>query len=397
MSAPTYAAYKTAFEGMQMPFAWLDLDILNRNAAAIAKRAGSKKVRIASKSVRSIPVLRHLLNSNPIFQGLMCFTGPEAVWLSQNGFDDLLIAYPVWHEAQLEAICTEVNQGKQIICMIDSIAHVEHLNQVAAKSNAILPICMDLDLSVDLPGLHFGVFRSPINTVEKALSVFEAIQKCSNLRLDALMGYEAQIAGVGDRVPGQGLLSIAVRFLKKRSISKVAARRKAVVEALEKAGAKLKIVNGGGTGSMETTGGESVVTEIAAGSGFYQSHLFDYYDNFKHEPAAGFAVEIVRQPKDGMWTCHGGGYVGSGSPGIEKVPLPYLPHGAKLHPNEAAGEVQTPLIYSGNVKLNLGDPVFFRHSKAGELCERFENLQIIQNGMLIDQWKTYRGEGKCFV
>jgi D-serine deaminase-like pyridoxal phosphate-dependent protein len=260
-----------------------------------------------------------------------------------------------------------------------------------------MPICLDLDLSIDPPGIHFGVYRSPVNSVEKALELHGAIKNAKHVRLMSLMGYEAQVAGLGDRIPGQGLKNIVIRMLKRRSIKAVHARRKAVVEALRNDGADLEIVNGGGIGSMEFTREEAVVTEIAAGSGFYQSHLFDYYDNFRHHPAAGFAVEIVRQPQPGMWTCHGGGYIASGSIGQEKVPKPYLPEGAKLHPNEGTGEVQTPLLYNGPEELKIGDPIFFRHSKAGELCERFNELVMIRGGKVAGTVKTYRGEGKCFL
>ncbi len=397
MKAATYQEYRTAFAGTSLPFAWLDVSRLEANALAIAARAGDKKVRIASKSVRSVEVLRMIFALSPKFQGLMCFTGPEAVWLSQSGFDDLLIAYPVFQKEQLAAICGEVKKGKKLICMIDSAEHVRQLDAVASASNVILPVCIDLDMSIDPPGIHFGVYRSPINTVEKALALHRVIKQAKHLRLNSLMGYEAQVAGLGDRIPGQKLKNIVIRMLKRRSIKLVAARRKAVVEALVKDGAKFEIVNGGGVGSMEFTRDEAVVTEIAAGSGFFQSHLFDYYDNFRHEPAAGFAVEIVRQPQPGMWTCHGGGYIASGSIGQEKVPLPYLPVGAKLHPNEGAGEVQTPIVYEGLEQLQLGYPVFFRHSKAGELCERFNQLVLIKDGKVNGAVNTYRGDGKCFL
>lgn len=380
-----------------MPFAWLDVDRLTANALSIARRAGDKTVRIASKSVRSVEVLRMLFALSPKFQGLMCFTGLEAVWLSELGFDDLLIAYPVFQKAQLEAICEEVKKGKKLICMVDSTEHVQRLNSVAQSVGVVLPICLDLDMSIDPPGIHFGVYRSPINSVEKALAIHAVIKKADHLKLNSLMGYEAQVAGIGDRIPGQKLKNIVIRMLKRKSIQRVAERRKAVVDALRKDGAELEIVNGGGVGSMEFTRNEQVVTEIAAGSGFYQSHLFDYYDNFRHLPAAGFAVEIVRQPQAGMWTCHGGGYIASGSIGQEKVPLPYLPAGAKLHPNEGAGEVQTPILYAGPEKLQLGDPIFFRHSKAGELCERFNELVLVKAGKVSGTVKTYRGEGKCFL
>jgi D-serine deaminase-like pyridoxal phosphate-dependent protein len=397
VKAADYDSYKAAFASTPLPYAWLDMDRLEANAQAIAARAGDKTVRIASKSVRSVDVLKHIFSLSPKFQGLMCFTGAEAVWLSQLGFDDLLIAYPVWQEALLTAICDELKRGKKIICMIDSVAHVTQLQRVAAACNVHMPICIDLDMSMRLPGIHFGVFRSPIHTVEAALQLHAAIKAASHLRLNSLMGYEAQIAGLGDRIPGQKLKNIAIRLLKKRAIQHVAQLRQAVVEALRQDGAQLEIVNGGGIGSMEFTREEAIVTEIAAGSGFYQSHLFDYYDNFKHEPAAGFAVEIVRQPSPGIWTCHGGGYIASGSIAPEKAPIPYLPIGAQLLPNEGAGEVQTPIKYDGRIDLQLGDPIFFRHSKAGELCERFNALVLLKNGSVAGKANTYRGDGQCFL
>ncbi|MEM0996043.1 MAG: amino acid deaminase/aldolase [Bacteroidota bacterium] len=401
-SLPTYAHYKATFAGRPMPFAYVNLDLLDENIRQILARAGGKKIRIASKSVRCRRILSHLLEASPEIQGLMCFTSTEAVWLSQQGFDDLLIAYPTWHPEHLSAVLHETARGKQIILMVDSVEHVRQIQAVAETfaergTPVHQPVCLDLDMSTKLPGVHFGVFRSPVRGLDAALQVFSAIKSASHLELSSLMGYEAQIAGVGDQMPGQALKNSAVRFLKKRSVRQLARRRGAVVRELEKAGAQLAIVNGGGTGSMETTRREAWVTEITVGSGFYNSHLFDYYSNFRHLPAAGFAIEIVRQPQPGIYTCHGGGYVASGSVGKERLPVLHLPEGARFHPNEAAGEVQTPVLYRGNQVLRHGDPVFLRHSKAGELCERFNQLLLVRDGAVIEEVPTYRGEGQCFL
>lgn len=396
MDAPSYESYRKAISGLELPLAWVDLDRLDANARAIAGRAGDKTVRLASKSVRSTGILRRILDSDPKFQGLLCYSAAEAVWLADIGFDDLMVAYPTFQADHLAQACARVKAGKRIILMVDSAAHVRQIEAVAASSGVKLPVCIDLDLSLRVPGLHFGVLRSPVDSVETALRLHAEIKAAPHLQLVGLMGYEAQVAGIGDRTPGMGLKNPIVRMLKRKSIRVVAQRRQAVVEALVRDGAVLQLVNGGGVGSMEFTRKESVVTEIAAGSGFFQSHLFDHYDNFRHLPAAGFALEVVRQPAEGVHTCFGGGYIASGAVSQVKVPLPYLPAGAKLHPNEGAGEVQTPVLYQGVENLSIGMPVFFRHSKAGELCERFDALQLIQGGKHVGAVKTYRGEGKNF-
>ena len=109
------------------------------------------------------------------------------------------------------------------------------------------------------------------------------------------MGYEAHIAGLGDRPLGKRAQEPVIRFIKRRSAAEIAERRAAVVAAVREV-APVPIVNGGGTGSIQTTREEDVVTEITAGSGFYAPTLFDRYSSFSLTPAAMFAMPVVRRP-----------------------------------------------------------------------------------------------------
>src|SRR5205085_937076 len=168
----------------------------------------------------------------------------------------------------------------------------------------------------------------------------------------------------------------------------------ALVDLVKSYGLALRFVNGGGTGSIATTRTEQAVTEITVGSGFYAPALFDNYRDFRYQPTAGFAIEIVRHPHPHIYTCLGGGYIASGSVGLAKQPQPYLPRNAQLIALEGAGEVQTPVKYQGAIPLRLGDPIFMRHSKAGELCERFNRLLLVTNGTIENEVTTYRGDGE---
>jgi D-serine deaminase-like pyridoxal phosphate-dependent protein len=380
-----------------MPFAFLDLDLLEQNIRQVVALAQGKQVRLASKSLRSVAVIRRILEADPCFQGIMCYTAQEAAYLASQGFDDLLIGYPTWNEQDIAAVAGATATGTHITLMVDSIEHVKQLETVAARYGIRLPLCLEADMSMDLPGLHFGVWRSPVRTPEQARPVLEWILASSQVWLDGLMGYEAQIAGVGDNFPGHKAKNAIVQALKRRSTHEIAERRAALVELVKSYGIALRFVNGGGTGSLATTRAEQVVTEITVGSGFYAPALFDNYLDFHYQPAAGFAIEIVRHPRPRIYTCLGGGYIASGSVGPEKQPQPYLPRGAKLVPLEGAGEVQTPVQYRGRVPLMLGDPIFMRHSKAGELCERFTRLLLVSDGAIVDEIVTYRGDGQCFI
>ena len=85
--------------------------------------------------------------------------------------------------------------------MVDSVAQVERAERVAREQGVRLPLCLELDMSLDVPGLHFGVWRSPLRTAEQARPVIARIQASEHVWLDGVMGYEAQIAGVGDNTP----------------------------------------------------------------------------------------------------------------------------------------------------------------------------------------------------
>lgn len=395
--ARDYAYYKQVFNNRPMPFAYLDLDLFDENIRQIAARAGGKRIRLASKSLRCVASLRRILAANDCFQGIMSFTAREAVYLAGQGFTDLLIGYPAWHEQDIAAVAEATKSGAQITLMVDSVAHVEQIERVAQRYDARLPLCLDVDMTSDFPGLHFGVWRSPLRTPEQARPVIERIMASSHVWLDGIMGYEAQIAGVGDHAPHSMLKNGLIRFLKGRSAREVAARRAAIVDLITSYKLSLRFVNGGGTGSLATTRQEPAVTEITVGSGFYSPALFDNYRDFRYLPAAGYAIEIVRQPRPTIFTCLGGGYVASGAAGPDKLPKPYLPQGARLISLEGAGEVQTPISYTGPIQLAPGDPIFLRHSKAGELCERFTHLLLVSDGAVVDEVTTYRGDGQSFI
>lgn len=394
-----YGIYREAFRGRGMPLAFVDLDAVETNAERIAGAAEEegKTVRVVSKSVRSVEVLERILGTSDAFEGVMAFKADEAAFLSERGFDDILVAYPVWNEGEIREAC---EADAKVTLMVSEEKHVERVGEAASKAGVDdVPLCIDVDMSVDYPVLRFGVYRSKVRSPDEVLELASVIDETQGVRLNAVMGYEAQIAGLGGRNPANSTAKNAlIRKLKQRSKDPVLERRGAAVEALEDAGYELGFVNGGGTGSLEFTAADPSVTEVAVGSGFYFSHLFDYHENLDYEPAAGYAVEVTRKPAEGVYTCRGGGYVASGPPGIDKAPKPVLPEGAELT-QEGAGEVQTPVKYDGSEELRRGDPVVFRYSKAGEMCERFDSLLLLRTNdeEVVDEVPTYRGEGRCFM
>jgi D-serine deaminase-like pyridoxal phosphate-dependent protein len=386
------AALDRATAALDPPFAVVDLDAFDANAADLLRRAGSTALRLASKSVRCRALQRRALDAG--FRGQLCFTLPEALWLADQGFDDLVVAYPTADRAALRALARGPHRGA-IALMVDSRAH---LDLIEAAGGGPVRVCLDVDAGWWLLGgrIRIGVKRSPVRTPEQAAALAADAAARPGIELVGLMAYEAHIAGVGDAPPGRRVYGAAVRAMQRASARELAGRRAAVVAAVQGV-APLDFVNGGGTGSVERTAAEAAVTEVTAGSGLYGPTLFDAYRAFAVRPAALFAMPVVRKPSAASATVLGGGYPASGAAGADRLPRPVLPAGLRLERSEGAGEVQTPVLGPGARDLALGDRVWFRHAKAGELCERFASLYLVRGEELVDEVPTYRGEGQTFL
>jgi D-serine deaminase-like pyridoxal phosphate-dependent protein len=396
----SHERYERIFAEVEAPFAFVDLDAMWANAAAMLERAGSKPVRVATKSIRCRALLEAIRARDERFAGLMTYTLPETLWLAEQGFENLLLAYPTADMGALGelALRSIANPGGAPIVMVDCVEHLDAIESVLGAGAAPVRVCIDLDAGWWVLGgrIKIGPKRSPLHTVEQAIALAREIEGRPKIELDALMAYEGQIAGVGDLPPGRRLRGAMIRFMQRRSAAELAGRRAAVVAALGEF-VELEIVNGGGTGSLELTAAEPAVTEVTAGSGFYAPALFDHYSRFSLTPAAGFALPIVRRPAAGVATALGGGYLASGGGDPARLPAPWLPRGLRLDPEEGAGEVQTPLLGDAAAKLAIGDRAYLRHAKAGELCERFDSLHLVEGEQIVDVVPTYRGEGKAFL
>jgi D-serine deaminase-like pyridoxal phosphate-dependent protein len=392
--ARSWEEYEALFAGVHAPFALVDLDGMWANAAEMLGRARGKPIRVATKSLRCRSLTQAILERDG-FQGLMTFTLAEALWLQEHGLRDLLMAYPTADRAALERL-GRLDPEQAPILMVDSGAHLDLIE--SAVGGRPVRVCIELDVGYWALGgrIKIGAKRSPVRTPAQAAALARNIVARPGFELTGVMGYESHIAGVSDRPLRKPLQRPAIRLIKSRSAREIAERRAAVVDAV-RAVAPVGLVNGGGTGSLHTTSAEEAVTEVTAGSGFYAPALFDRYSAFSLSPAAMFALPVVRRPSRGVATALGGGYHASGPAGLDRLPQPHLPPGLRLDPLEGAGEVQTPLVGKGASALRLGDRVYMRHAKAGELCERFESLYLVEGGAIVDQVPTYRGEGRCFL
>ncbi len=382
-----FAELTEATRHLDAPFAVVDLTAFEANAADLVRRAGGLPIRVASKSVRVRGLVDRVLG-RPGFRGVLAYHLAEANWLADTGIDDVVVGYPCADRRAWSDLVGDERRRRAVTVMVDSVAHLDWVDALLGPGHPTVQVCLDVDASLDVGPVHIGMRRSPVHSPRQAGRVARAIAQRPGFELRGIMLYEGQIAGVADT-------SRAVRAMKRRSAAELSVRRGKVVAAVRAHG-DLRFVNGGGTGSLEVTGADAAVTELAAGSGLFGPTLFDRYDSFEPQPAAVFALPVVRKPRPGIATLYSGGYIASGPTGANRVPRPVYPRGLTLMRAEGAGEVQTPVRGRPARSLAVGDLVWMRHAKAGELCERFDAVHLVDAAGTVTTMPTYRGESRNF-
>jgi len=384
---PAFDRLLHATASLETPFAVVDAPALWGNADDLVRRAGGVKIRVASKSVRVRSIIDQTLQRDG-FAGVMSYSLAESSWLVDHGLDDVLLAYPTTSRQGLLDLVADERRLAAITVMVDSTESLDHIDSLLGADHPPIRVCIDVDASLKLGPVHLGVRRSPVHSARQASRLAAAISQRRGFDLVGVMFYDAQIAGLPDS-------SAAVRLVKRRSAAELLDRRAKVVRAVGEHAA-LEIVNAGGTGSLEVTGQDPAITELTAGSGLFSPVLFDGYDAFESHPAAYFVLSVARKPAKDIATLFAGGYIASGPTNKNRQPLAVWPQGLSPIGTEGAGEVQTPLKGRAARSLSIGDRVVMRYAKAGEMCERFDQVAVVDGDGIVELVPTYRGEGRSF-
>ena len=157
----------------------------------------------------------------------------------------------------------------RITLMVASDDHLDFVSAAAGTTSLRARLCIDVDAALRLGPVHIGVRRSPLRE-PSAVAAFAKRAAARGFAVGGVMFYEAQVAGLPHSSPPIG-------WMKRASTRELATRRGAVVNAVQSEVGALEIVNSGGTGSLEVSSADPVVTEVTAGSGLYVPTLFDRY------------------------------------------------------------------------------------------------------------------------
>ena len=319
----------------------VDLDAFDANAADLVRRAGGKPIRVASKSLRVQALLARALTIRG-FSGVLAYSLAEALWLHEQGVsDDIVVAYPCVDRAALTRLVGSPSAAAAITLMADDVAHLDLVDSVRASRAVPVRLAIDVDAGLRMGRQHIGPKRSPLYDADQVLRLASTVARRAGFRLVGVMSYEGQVAGVPDDVPNQRAKSLVVRRLKSASMTQLGLRRRAICDVL--ASFDLEFWNAGGSGCVEATVADAVVTEVAAGSGLLGPACSTTIGPSRPDPPPTSGSRSYDGPHRGSRPSPAAGSsprarsARTGLPSRGRLP------GLHLTGLEGAGEVQTPL------------------------------------------------------
>lgn len=122
-------------------------------------------------------------------------------------------------ESAIRRLLHFVKDGKSVTFMVDRPEHIQLLAKLGEELGVRVQVCIDINVSNDFKLLYFGTKRSSLYSLELLTPFLQFIQQHPIIEVTGAMGYEAQIAGVGNR-PANALKGRLIETMQKQAKSK---------------------------------------------------------------------------------------------------------------------------------------------------------------------------------
>ncbi|MCY3717526.1 MAG: alanine racemase [Chloroflexi bacterium] len=238
---------KRTIADLDTPALWVDLDILERNTAELARhfRAAGVQWRPHIKGIRVPAIAQKAIHAGAI--GVTCATIREAESMVTSGINDILIANQLVGERKISRL-TQLHQRADVKVIVDNADNVRELSEAASRQGMAIGVLIDVDTGMNRTGLPPGA---------AVVELAKAVDQCDGLRFLGLMSWEGHTLAIADAEERAQATTDAIKELL------------AMADACRAAGLEVAIVSGGGSGTYKTTPFITGMTEIQAGGAIF--------------------------------------------------------------------------------------------------------------------------------
>ncbi len=352
---------------LNTPALVLDLDILDRNIAAMAAlaKAHGVSLRPHAKTHKSVDIAKRQLAAGAV--GLCCAKIGEAEVLADGGITGLLITSPITAPAAIARLAALAGRSAGLIATVDNPDVARRIAAALAEAGTSLDVMIDID-----PGIR----RTGVASPEAAVELAEAIAGLPNLRLRGVQYYCGMQQHVEDYAERRAAIVERTAYLE------------SVVAALTDAGHAPEIISGSGTGTHRIDLDLGVFTELQTGSYVLMDKQYLDCDligdaTTPFAPSLGVDARVVSANHEALVTIDAGFKSLSTDGGVAVV--------------TRGAPVETMFVFMGDEhaaligpdigsRLRPGDPVSLTVPHCDPTVNLYDNYHVVQGDTLVAIW-----------
>lgn len=200
------------------------------------------RLRPHSKTHKCVEIARAQIEHGAV--GITCAKLGEAEVMAESGIDDILIANQVVGQIKIRRLM-DLARRCRVAVAVDDHQNVRDLSEAATAAGLVLRCLVEVDI---------GMGRCGVEPGEPALRLAELVAGSPGLELGGLQAYEGHL---------QEVMPFEQRRRRARDDMQLAVDTRKLIE---KAGIRVPMISGGGTGTHAVTGAMAGVDEVQAGS-----------------------------------------------------------------------------------------------------------------------------------
>ena len=380
--------------GLFRPTLVIDRARFAHNLARLkAALPANKKFRVVAKSLPSLPLLAAVRDFMQTDR-LMVFHQPHLNLVAARMPDaQMLLGKPLPAGAAVRFFAEHrgaAGPAARVEWLADTPQRIAEYRELATRAPAGR---LRLNLEIDV-GLHRGGFR----TAQDVAEAIRAIQAAPQLEFSGFMGYEAHAAKMPEALGGvRGALAAAMAFYGEC----VRAARETLGAAFDPDALTL---NAGGSNTYAYYDAAAPCNELAIGSGLVKPTDFDTPGLAAHVPASFIATPVLKaldrteipgiERLTGLFRAwdpntarafylYGGYWLAD----------PVSPPGLQRNAIWGHSTNQDLLNGSTDVRLGVGDFVFFRPHQSEFVFLQFGELAVYDGGRIVAAWPVFPETG----
>ncbi len=361
---------------LNTPALVLDIDMLDRNIAEMARFAKEHNVKLRphSKTHKSADIAKRQIAAGAL--GVCCAKLGEAEALAEEGIQSMHITSPVVTPQAIARLVALNAKVSDLMLVVDHPANVDALAAAAQKAGKALTVVIDID-----PGIH----RTGVASPEAAMALVKKVVGHKSLKYAGVQFYCGR---------HQHIVDFQQR---KAEIEERTAYLKGIVDQLTAAGLKPGIVTGSGTGTHFIDAKGGVFTELQVGSYVFMDHDYNVCDlrgagKPTFEQALQIDARVVSANTPGLVTVD----AGLKAMATEKGPPVILSGAAPGSTTRFMGDEHLAVVApEGKAPPALAEQVILTPPHCDPTVNLYEAYHLVKGDTLVEIWPvTARGRSR---